>query len=153
MTIPGKGGRPRKWRSDADRSRAYRARQRGEAEPVTVEHAVVDGDELARARHEIERLAMALANREAELRALRAEVERHRRANDALTQQLAFARRALDDLVDERARLVAERDERKAALNKMAPPERARYEPSQPGLPRHVRRQMEREARRQRGSN
>jgi chromosome segregation ATPase len=153
VTIPGKGGRPRKWRSNADRSRAYRARQRGEAEPAMVEHAVVDGDDLARARHEIERLAMTLANREAELRALRAEVERHRRANGALAQQLAFARRALDDLVDERARLLTERDELRAALNKMAPPERARYEPSPPGLPRHVRRQMEREARRQRGSN
>jgi len=153
VTIRGKGGRPRKWRSDADRSRAYRARQRGEAEPATVEHAVLDGDELARARHEIERLAMTLTNREAELRALRAEVERHRRTNDGLTQQLAFARRALDDLADERARLLAEGDERKAALNKMAPPERTRYEPSPLGLPRHVRRQMEREARRQRGSN
>jgi hypothetical protein len=153
VTIPGKGGRPRKWRSNADRSRAYRARQRGEAEPSTVEHALLDGDELARARHEIERLAMTLANRETELRAMRAGVERHRRTNDALAQQLAFARRALDDLADERARLLAERDERRAALNKMSPSERARYEPSPPGLPRHVRRQMEREARRQRGSN
>ena len=152
MTIPGKGGRPRKWRSDADRSRAYRARQRGEAEPATVEHAVADGDELAFARHEIERLAMTLANREAELRALRAEVERHRRANDGLTQQLAFARRALDDLVAERGRLLAERDELRSASNKMAPPERPRKDPSSAGLPRHVRRQMEREARRQRGS-
>jgi hypothetical protein len=67
VTIPGKGGRPRKWRSDVDRSRAYRARQRGEAEPSTVEHALVDGDDLARARHEIEQLAMTLANREAQL--------------------------------------------------------------------------------------
>jgi hypothetical protein len=96
---------------------------------------------------------MALANREAELRAMRVELERHRRTSDVLTQQLAFARRALDDLADERARWLVESDGLKAALNKMAPPERARYEPSQPGLPRHVRRQMEREARRQRGSN
>lgn len=29
VTVPGKGGRPRKWRSDADRVRAYRARQAG----------------------------------------------------------------------------------------------------------------------------
>lgn len=152
MTIPGKGGRPRKWRSDADRSRAYRARQRGGAEPVTVEHAVVDGDELAQARHDIERLATTLANREAELRALRAELERRHRTNEALTQQLALARRVFDDLVDERARLLTERDELRAALNKMAPPERPRNEPSSAGLPRHVRRQMEREARRQRGS-
>ncbi len=152
MTIPGKGGRPRKWRSDADRSRAYRARQRGEAEPVTVEHTVVDGDELAQARHEIEQLATTLAHREAELRALRAELEWHHRTNEALTQQLALARRSLDGLAEERARLLTERDELRAALNKMAPPEQARNEPSAAGLPRHVRRQMEREARRQRGS-
>jgi chromosome segregation ATPase len=49
MTVPGKGGRPRKWRSDADRVRAHRARQRGEDEPATLEQAFVDGDELARA--------------------------------------------------------------------------------------------------------
>ena len=152
MTIPGKGGRPRKWRSDADRSRAYRARQRGEAEPATVEHAVVDGDELAQARHDIEQLATTLANREAELRALRAELERHHRTNEALTQQLALARRSFDDLVEERTRLLSERDELRSTLNNMAPPERPRNEPTSPSLPRHVRRQMEREARRQRGS-
>jgi chromosome segregation ATPase len=147
VTIPGKGGRPRKWRSDADRSRAYRARRRGEVEPTTVEHALVDGDDLARARQEIERLAMTLANREAELRALRAEVERHRGAKDGLTQQLAFARRALDDLADHRARLLAERDELRAALNKMAPPEHGPDLPSLNRLPRHVRRRLERERR------
>lgn len=147
MTIPGKGGRPRKWRSDADRSRAYRARQRGEAEPATVEHAVVDGDELAQARHDIEQLATTLANREAELRAVRGELQRHRRANEALAQQLALARRAFDDLVDERARLLIECDEFRAALNKMAPPERVPDQSSLDGLPRHVRRRLERERR------
>lgn len=60
MTITGKGGRPRKWRSDADRSRAYRARQRGDDEPATIEQALDDGDELAEARREIERLSLAL---------------------------------------------------------------------------------------------
>jgi hypothetical protein len=49
MTVPGKGGRPRKWRSDADRVRAFHARQRGEEEPATLEEALVDGDDLARA--------------------------------------------------------------------------------------------------------
>jgi hypothetical protein len=49
MTVPGKGGRPRKWRSDADRVRAFRARHRGEEEPATFEEALVDGDDLARA--------------------------------------------------------------------------------------------------------
>ncbi|HYN31974.1 MAG TPA: hypothetical protein VES40_05065 [Ilumatobacteraceae bacterium] len=49
MTVPGKGGRPRKWRSDADRVRAHRARERGEAEPATFDQGLGDGDELARA--------------------------------------------------------------------------------------------------------
>jgi hypothetical protein len=49
MTVPGKGGRPRKWRSNADRIRAYRARQQGVPEPPILEQALQDGDELARA--------------------------------------------------------------------------------------------------------
>jgi len=49
VTVAGKGGRPRKWRSDADRVRAYRARQRGDPEPSTLAQAFDDGDELARA--------------------------------------------------------------------------------------------------------
>ena len=48
MTVAGKGGRPRKWRSDTDRVRAYRARQRGEEEPSTLTQAIDDGDELAK---------------------------------------------------------------------------------------------------------
>ena len=71
MTIPGKGGRPRKWRSDADRSRAYRARQRGGDEPTTIEQALDDGDELAEARREIARLSLALREGRIEQRALR----------------------------------------------------------------------------------
>ncbi len=149
MTIPGKGGRPRKWRSDADRSRAYRARQRGDAEPVTVEHGVVDGDELAQVRHDIEQLATTLANREAELRAVRGELERHRRANEALAQQLALARRAFDGLVDERARLLSERNELRVASNKSTPPDCVPDQPSPEVLPRHVRRRLEREGRAQ----
>lgn len=49
VTVAGKGGRPRKWRSDADRVRAFRARQRGDSEPSTFKKALHDGDELARA--------------------------------------------------------------------------------------------------------
>ena len=40
MTVPGKGGRPRKWRSDADRVRAFRAGERGDDEPPTIEVAL-----------------------------------------------------------------------------------------------------------------
>lgn len=49
MTVPGKGGRPRKWRSDADRQRAVRARANGGEGPPTLLQALDDGDELARA--------------------------------------------------------------------------------------------------------
>lgn len=56
MTVPAKGGRPRKWRSDADRVRAFRARQRGEEEPATLDVALADGDELARAVDRIRQL-------------------------------------------------------------------------------------------------
>ena len=56
MTVPGKGGRPRKWRTDADRVRAYRARQRGEEEPATLDAAIDDGDALAKALKRIREL-------------------------------------------------------------------------------------------------
>ena len=49
MTVPGKGGRPRKWLSDADRVRAHRARLRGEPEPPTVVRAATGDDALAAA--------------------------------------------------------------------------------------------------------
>jgi hypothetical protein len=47
VTVAGKGGRPKKWKSDADRVRAYRARQRGEAEPATIEQALDEGGDFA----------------------------------------------------------------------------------------------------------
>ena len=47
MTVAGKGGRPRKWRSDADRVRAFRARQRGDEEPPALDIAFQNGDDLA----------------------------------------------------------------------------------------------------------
>lgn len=49
MTVPGKGGRPRKWASDRDRQRAWRARQQGQPEPTQYREALDDGDLLAAA--------------------------------------------------------------------------------------------------------
>ena len=60
MTVPGKGGRPRKWLSNADRMRAYRARRRGEAEPETLDAALDAGDELAEALGRERRLLQQL---------------------------------------------------------------------------------------------
>ena len=56
MTVPGKGGRPRKWRSDTDRVRAHRARLRGEEEPPTVDTAIDGDDEVALAWNRVREL-------------------------------------------------------------------------------------------------
>ena len=56
MTVAGKGGRPRKWRSDTDRGRAYRARQRGDLEPAALSQIVDETDRLATAWRHIEEL-------------------------------------------------------------------------------------------------
>jgi hypothetical protein len=69
MTVPGKGGRPRKWRSDADRVRAFRARQRGEDGPPTVEVARAAGDEAALARDQVRELGLTIEALKAELKA------------------------------------------------------------------------------------
>ena len=72
MTVPGKGGRPRKWRSDADRVRAHRARQRGEDEPPTVERALVAGDEAAVAWERVRELGVTIEDQRSELKSLAA---------------------------------------------------------------------------------
>lgn len=110
VTVAGKGGRPRKWRSDGDRSRAYRARQNGQPEPATLLEAVDDGDEVA--------VAVAA------VRALQEEVLAARRAlqvaRDGLDDALEAARnqatrfgwleRDNERLRSERDAVVAERD-------------------------------------------
>ena len=151
MTIPGKGGRPRKWRSDADRSRAYRARQRGEEEPPRIEQALDDGDELARARIEIERLSRELRERRLDLHVLRAIVARRDREVALLDERVTTVTSANSHLLNERGELQRERDELRATLNRMAQGGTARPDPALPVLPRHVRRQLEREQRRSGG--
>ncbi len=151
MTIPGKGGRPRKWRSDADRSRAYRARQRAGDEPARIEQALDDGDELAKARHEIVRLSRQLRERRLDLHVLRAVVARRDREVALLDERLTAVTSANSHLLNERSELRCERDELRATLNRMAQGGIARPDPAPPALPRHVRRQLEREQRRQGG--
>lgn len=151
MTIPGKGGRQRKWRSGADRSRAYRARQRGEVEPATIEQALDDGDELAAARMEIERLSRELRERRLDLHVLRAIVARRDREVALLDERVAAVTSANSHLLNERAELQRERDELRATLNRMAQGGTARPDPAPPALPRTLRRQLEREQRRHGG--
>jgi predicted RNase H-like nuclease (RuvC/YqgF family) len=81
-TVPGKGGRPRKWRSDADRVRAHRARQRGEDEPPTVERALVDGDEAAAAWERIRQLGVTIEEQRSELKSLKAALRRSAKSLD-----------------------------------------------------------------------
>jgi chromosome segregation ATPase len=125
MTVAGKGGRPRKWRSDADRARAYRARQRGLTEPEELASVVDECDSLAVAwRHvddlgslvrelrEPERaLRSEIRHLEGELEVERSRVRRLERVNAALRDELRGAeetneqqRRLQRELVDERRR-------------------------------------------------
>jgi hypothetical protein len=108
MTVPGKGGRPRKWRSDADRVRAFRARQRGEGEPPTVEVARAGGDEAALAWDQVRELGVAIEALRVELKTSRTAL---RRAAKALEQERVRYRWISDDNDRLRADLeAAERD-------------------------------------------
>lgn len=139
MTIPGKGGRPRKWRSDANRSRAYRARQRCEDEPASIEQA------------EIERLSRELRERRLDLHVLRAIVAQRDREVALLDDRVTTVTSANSHLLTERGELQRERDELRATLNRMTQGGTARPDPAPPVLPRHVRRQLERQQRRNGG--
>lgn len=97
VTVPGKGGRPRKWRSDADRVRAFRARQRGDAEPATFESALDDGDELARAIQRGRDLQADLVTAIEELGEVEAELQAERRRHAATRRALERAKASLDE--------------------------------------------------------
>jgi chromosome segregation ATPase len=108
MTVPGKGGRPRKWRSDADRVRAFRARQRGEDEPPTVGVARAAGDEAALAWDQTRELGLTIEALKAELKATRSAL---RKAEKALEQERVRYRWIREDNERLRADLeAAERD-------------------------------------------
>ena len=98
MTVPGKGGRPRKWRSDADRVRAFRARERGEEEPATFEEALVDGDDLARAVEHARQLQTDLVAAMAALSESNAALQTERRRHQSTQRRLDRARADLDGL-------------------------------------------------------
>lgn len=116
MTVPGKGGRPRKWRSDADRVRAYRARQRGEVEPATFEAALDDGDDLARAVERSRQLQAELVSAIASLAEIDAALQAERRRHQAKQRKLDRARADLDEY---RATTDRQRDELQAARDEV----------------------------------
>jgi chromosome segregation protein len=98
MTVPGKGGRPRKWRSDADRVRAFRARQNGDEEPATFEEALVDGDDLARAVERSRQLQADLVTAMASLSESNLALQTESRRHQSTLRRLDRVRTELDGL-------------------------------------------------------
>ena len=146
MTVPGKGGRPRKWRSDADRVRAFRARARGEDEPTTIELALESGDDAAVAWNQVRELGDTVNALTAELRATQAalrhaekELEQAQVRASWLSEGNDRLRAALDaaerDRADVRARL-AELVHTKVTDPKLVRTERNAGKPSASGIAR-----------------
>jgi chromosome segregation ATPase len=116
VTVPGKGGRPRKWRSDADRVRAYRARHTGADEPATLDVAASDGDELALAREREQALAADLADARRCIRALKSDLARAESRAADFEQQVRTSDHEREQLAAE----VAELNERVRMLKSEA---------------------------------
>ena len=160
MTVPGKGGRPRKWRSDADRVRAYRARQAGVDEPPVLAQALDDGDELARVWAMVRDLGEQLATANATIKQLRHERDQTRRELEREQHRWGWIESRNTELTVERDRLETERDalavelveirERLTRLQRAAaaPVVEARPVAAQPTLSRAQRRQLERDQQR-----
>src|SRR4051794_39434301 len=83
MTIAGKRGRPRKWRSDADQARAYRARRRGESEPPQLAQITDETDELAVARLQLRRVSELVRQLRRSAESLRSKLRRARQDLEA----------------------------------------------------------------------
>lgn len=152
MTVPGKGGRPRKWRSDADRQRAWRNRQTGAPEPPTMVQALDDGDELARTWQMIRDLGAQLEAAKAKAKALQVELNRTRREHATEDRRWGWITTENQHLHAETERLRAERDDALARLHdlealRQQPAPRTGTPPpaSGPALSRAERRRLERE--------
>jgi chromosome segregation protein len=119
MTVAGKGGRPRKWRSDADRVRAYRARQRGDDEPPTVEIALVAGDEIAVAWDRVRELGETTKEQRAALTALTTELSRAKRALAQERTRFSWIEGDNDRLRTELERMTRHRDQLQGELDEL----------------------------------
>jgi phage shock protein A len=91
MTVAGRGGRPRKWASDADRVRAFRARQRGEAEPLTFDQHVDDRTALGELVERIRTLEALITERDDVLRSQDREILTLERKVTTIERRLASA--------------------------------------------------------------
>jgi chromosome segregation ATPase len=110
MTVPGKGGRPRKWRSDADRQRAWRARTNGLDEPSTLVQALDDGDKLAAVWQQVRDRDAQLATANATIKSLRREREQARRELASEQRRWGWIESRNTELVAQVDRLETERD-------------------------------------------
>ncbi len=154
MTVPGKGGRPRKWRSDADRVRAYRARQSGVEEPPTLVEAFDDGDELARTWQTIRELGEQLDTANTTIKQLRRERDQARRELEREQHRWGWIESRNTELAAERDRLtneLAELHDRVRVVETQTRPAVAPIPPAQqPLMSRAERRRLEREQQRRR---
>ena len=98
VTVPGKGGRPRKWRSDTDRVRAFRARQKGEDEPTTIDIALAEGDEAAGAWERVRELGEAIQEQRLEIKTLKSSLRRAEKDLDKERIRLGWIEQANDRL-------------------------------------------------------
>lgn len=154
VTVPGKGGRPRKWTSAADRQRAWRARQQGQPEPDTFTEALDRGDELAATIAAGEVLARQLEAAKAKAKALRLELNRERRERANEDRRWGWLTTENQHLHAENERLRVERDDALARIHDLErqPPATPAGTPpaAAPGLSRAERRRLEREQHRRR---
>jgi chromosome segregation ATPase len=158
MTVAGKGGRPRKWRSDADRVRAYRARQQGVEEPPVLAVALDDGDDLARAWDTIRQLGEQLGEAGKTRQQLQKELRAATRDLNQQQQRFGWIEKDCFMLRIERDALIIERDELRGELGTLRPrigavephPAAVSSAPSAtpPPLSRAGRRRLEREQQR-----
>jgi chromosome segregation ATPase len=160
MTVPGKGGRPRKWRTDADRQRAWRARTNGTEQPPTLVQALDEGDELARAWEMIRDLGSQLEAAKDKTHRLQVELSRERRERATEDRRWGWIITANEQLTADNHRLGADLDEAldkardleirlQQATRRLAPtPPPEPSAPASPALSRAERRRLEREQRR-----
>ncbi|HYN31082.1 MAG TPA: hypothetical protein VES40_00540 [Ilumatobacteraceae bacterium] len=150
MTVPGRGGRPRKWRSDADRVRAFRARERGDDEPPTIELALQSDDGAAVAWDQVRQLGDTIDGLKAELKTTQAalrrterDLEREKVHSSWISEGNDRLRAELDAVERDRAELRERLDE--LLHTRVTPGSSAR---PAPGPNRAQRRQTDRQRRR-----
>jgi predicted RNase H-like nuclease (RuvC/YqgF family) len=131
MTVPGKGGRPRKWRSDADRVRAFRARQRGEEEPPTIDVALGQDDEVALAWERVRALTATVKEQQTAVAGLRTEVRESAKEVERTRTRFSWIDDENERLKSELENVRRERDALRVELDLVRSTDRARIAPDE----------------------